>query len=90
MNFHDDLGRVKQSDWGPWKLDRENTHVYRVGAPECHLDLNDLSSHLLLRTLRELESQVWADNECLGGLMRASFAIRRALVDIGRDSPHQT
>ena len=86
-SFQSDLGRIDDTSWGPWRLDREALHIYRVGTPEYCLDFNDLCSHLFVRTLREIEGKLWADNQSLGGLVRAAFAIRRALGELSQESP---
>ncbi|WP_263377237.1 hypothetical protein [Granulicella aggregans] len=76
------MGKIDESNWGPWKLNRDTKRIYMEFPPATyHLPLSDLRPDVLFGTLRDLEVKTWADNDCLGGLVRAAFEIQRASDD---------
>jgi hypothetical protein len=76
------MGKIDEANWGPWKLVRETRNICMQFPPATyHLPITDLQPSFLFATLRDLEKKTWADNDCLGGLVRASFALAAAKDD---------
>lgn len=75
--------KIDESNWGPWKLDRSTKSVYMEGRPATYsLQIsNILGDVAFYMTFAHLSEKTWADNECLGGLVRAIFAIEEAFDD---------
>ena len=79
-----ELNHVDETNWGPWKLDRATGKIYIEHTPQISyaLSISDLrGSTALFNSLRQVEGKAWANNECLGGLVRAAFAILRSPSD---------
>lgn len=74
--------QIDEANWGPWKLDRARRRVYIDQPKRYELDIADLRRQPLAATLWHLKHKEWADNECLGGLVRAAFAIGEAPGDL--------
>lgn len=82
--------KIDETNWGPWKLDRTTRKVYiaKPTAYDLSIDI-DLAAGALVGTLHYMRQKTWVDNECLGGLARAAFAIREAVGDPFNTQNHQ-
>src|SRR5690348_14065692 len=76
------ISQIDETNWGPWKLDRNARSVYIEGQPVTYsLQIADLKGAFLIGSLQHIWQKTWADNECLGGLVRAAYAIQSANGD---------
>jgi len=75
--------KIDETNWGPWKLDRDTRSVYMEVRPATYsLPVSELEIGApLIDSIRQLCQKTWADNECLGGFVRAAFAIQSANGD---------
>lgn len=69
------LDQIDESNWGPWKLDRQTRHIYIEKPTAYDISVDDLIGDALLLTLRHMEEKTWLDNAGLGAVVRAAFAI---------------
>lgn len=59
-------------EWGPWRLDAENLVLYLVRPHRYEVDLGEcLSSARVLDKIIHISQKSWADDELVGGLIRA-------------------
>ena len=75
------MQRIDDTNWGPWKLDRLTRKVYIEQPTRYSLSIDDLRSGNLALTLMLFAQKTWADNECLGGLVRVARSIADASAD---------
>ena len=75
------LYTINENGWGPWKLNRSIRGIYVEFPYVYELHVAQISPEALMGTLKHMFEKPWVNNEYLGGLARAAFAITEAVRD---------
>lgn len=70
-------------DWGPWRLDTRTWVLYPVRPYRYEVDLEQcLTSAQVLDRVMQIAAKTWADDELIGGLIRALGDVLRPQVNL--------